>query len=273
MKSPDPFDCSRLELVLPDLLAGRADEATAAVVAEHLTGCPACRRTVEDATRVWHELGRWPDEEPSPELRGRFHDWLADEVDAAARRPAAASATLGAPRGGARWSLVAAALLAGIALGRELPQGRAEATQIAALETQVEALTQRVAVSLLSQGAAAERLRGAAFSRDAGHYDGRIVEALLVAVRSDGNANVRLAAVEALGALLEFAPDAERPAVVRDLVASVPEERSPVVQIALVDLLSVPGAASRGELERLLGSGRLDPYAADRLRRTLEQKS
>lgn len=273
MKSSDSFDCSRLELVLPDLLASRADAATAAAVAEHLVGCPTCRQTFEDATRLWHELGRWPDEEPSPDLRGRFHDWLADEVDAAARRPAPVPAALGAQRVGARWSLVAAALLTGIALGRELPHRRPDGAQIAALETQVEALTERVAVSLLSQGAAAERLRGAAFSRDAGHYDGRIVEALLVAVRSDGNANVRLAAVEALGALLEFAPDAERPAVVRDLVASLPDQSSPVVQIALVDLLSVPGAASRGELERLLASGRLDPHAAHRLRRTLEQKS
>lgn len=270
MKSRDPIDCSRVELLLPDYVAGRVDEATAEELAGHLAGCPDCRRLVEESTALWSELGRWPDEEPGPELRSRFHDWLATEIDAESHRPARQAVP---PRTAAwsRWGLVAAALLAGVALGRELP-GR-NGAEIAALETQVEALTQRVAVSLLNQSSAAERLRGAAFSRDAGRYDDRIVEALLVAVRSDGNANVRLAAVDALGALLEAAPDDARPGVVRDLVASVSEQRSPVVQLALVDLLASPGAASRDELEQMLAAGRLDPTAQDRLRRRLGQSS
>jgi hypothetical protein len=213
-------------------------------------------------------LGRWPDEEPSSEVANRFHHWLATE-GVEATRPAA-NAAKPASFTSYRW-LAAAALLAGILVGRELPgRGRGE---IAGLERQVETLTQQVAIALLAQPTASERVRGAAFSRDSGRYDPRIVDALLAAVHEDSNGNVRLAAVEALGALLESAPERDREEVVRTLVASTPAETSPVVQIALVDLLATPGAASRQDLETLATSGRLDTQALGRLRRLLETRS
>lgn len=267
MKSLEPLDCAHVEFHLADLVAGRADAELTAAIHAHAADCPTCRQRLADADEMWAELGRWPDEEPSPELAQRFHHWLAAEsVDAA--RPAASQARSFGPS--SRW-LVAAALLAGVALGRELPgRGRGE---IAGLQSQVETLTQQVAIALLAQPTAGERVRGAAFSRDAGRYDRRIVDALLAAVGEDSNSNVRLAAVEALGALLEDAPQGDRADVVQTLVATTSGEPSPVVQIALVDLLATPGAASRRELENLATSGRLDAHALGRLRRHLETHS
>jgi HEAT repeat protein len=74
--------------------------------------------------------------------------------------------------------------------------------------------------------------------------DPLVLDALLQAVNHDSNVNVRLSAVDALQ---KFAAD---PEVARSMVNSIPGQESPLVQIALVDMLvqwnaraSAPGLA------------------------------
>src|SRR5579859_4332440 len=61
--------------------------------------------------------------------------------------------------------------------------------------------------------------------------DQQVEQALLHAVNHDSNVNVRLSAVDAL------AKYAANPEVQRALVDSLPVQESPLVQIALIDLL------------------------------------
>ena len=96
---------------------------------------------------------------------------------------------------------------------------------------QVESLRQLVALSLLQEQSPSARLRGVNYSYQMTQPDREVQQALLHAVNHDTNVNVRLSAVDAL------AKFASNPEVRRALVDSLPVQDSPLVQIALIDLL------------------------------------
>jgi hypothetical protein len=149
------------------------------------------------------------------------------------------------------WQAAFAAVLvvAGVAAGRFAMAPRAAGVttgEIAQLQGQVESLRQLVALSLLQEQSPSARLRGVTYSYQVAQPDRQVEQALLHAVNHDANVNVRLSAVDALA---KFAAAAE---VRRGLIDSVPVQDSPLVQIALIDLLVQIGAADATPMLRQL---------------------
>ncbi len=92
-------------------------------------------------------------------------------------------------------------------------------------------MRQMVALSLLQQQSASERLRGVSWAYQSEPTNNEVLTALVGAVRNDPNINVRLAAVDALGAF------AQNPQARQALREALPRESTPIVQVALIDLL------------------------------------
>ena len=88
-----------------------------------------------------------------------------------------------------------------------------------------------LALSLLQDQSASSRLRGVTYSYQMTQPDRDVAQALLHAVSHDTNVNVRLSAVDALA---KFAGD---PEVRKALADSLAVQDSPLVQVALIDLL------------------------------------
>jgi anti-sigma factor RsiW len=140
--------------------------------------------------------------------------------------------------------------------------------EIHALRDEVRSLSRLVTLSLLKQDSASERLRGVSFGREAGAGDDRVLQALLDTLRHDPDVNVRLAAVDAL------APALEQPAVRGQLVQEVGTQHSPMVQIALIDmLLACDRAGTQRQLLDLTASPSLDATVRGYLRTRLRQTS
>ena len=101
-------------------------------------------------------------------------------------------------------------------------------------------MRQLVALSLMQQQSASERLRGVSWAYQAEPSDREILEALVAAVNDDANVNVRLAAVDALRRFRRVRRPG-RP------WWSAPEQSTPIVQVALIDLLvDLRNGAPRG---------------------------
>ncbi len=220
----------------------------------------------ESLRRLWDALDRLPEEQPGPALRQRFYHMLDQEAERA--RPsrgwrAIVAALLPRPvRLGVAWALPA--LVLGVLLGTRVP-GTERTHEMTELRQEVRSLSRMVTLSLLQQESASERLKGVSYGRSAGPTDERVLAALLAAVAEDPNVNVRLAAIDALGTVVE------RPRVQKTLVDSLPRQDSPMVQIALVDLLvEAPGA--RPLLSRVADDPEIDPTVRDYLRRRLERR-
>jgi hypothetical protein len=226
---------------IPEALAGRLDKAAREALVEHLESCAGCRTEVAELNAVWRglePLKTGMDAPPDAGAKVRFQEMLAAYQAGMAAVQPAARPVVHAPRVASFpaqpvWQFAAAAglLLGGILFGRYLPRAGGGNPEMAQLRAQVENLHQMVALSMLQQPSPSARMRGVTYSEKIAQPDPLVLDALLQAVNRDSNVNVRLSAVDALQ---KFAAD---PEVARAMVNSIPGQESPLVQIALLDML------------------------------------
>jgi hypothetical protein len=238
------MSCERIREQLPELLAGRLNAAAREKLIDHLETCSGCRAEVAELGVVWRGLDAMAEPEPSPQMRARFLETLHayEEGFQEAQR----KLTYSAPQrrwwaalwpSQPAWGIAFAALMLAIGGigGRALLSPRAvepgSNPELTQLRGQVESLRQLVALSLLQEQSPSSRLRGVNYSFQMTQPDREVQQALLHAVNHDTNVNVRLSAVDAL------AKFASNPDVRRALIDSLPVQESPLVQIALIDLL------------------------------------
>ena len=162
----------------------------------------------------------------------------------------------------------AALLVLGVALGRFVtstpsPQPNSE---IALLREELRDTRQMVTLSLLQQQSASERLKGVTTSSQLEQPSTEVVSALLETLKRDPNVNVRLASVDALRRF------GNRDAVRKSVVEALPEQESPLVQIAMVDfILESAGPEARSVLQRLVEDMMLNQAVRDRAARGLQR--
>jgi len=296
------MNCNDAIELLTESLAAPLTGRAAADLTAHLAACDACRDEAAAMRRIWEELERLPDEVPGEEMRQRFAANLEPYLESArgrghsglAGRPRRVFDRLGTGFEGwlERWlprrplaqaGLAAATLAVGVLIGSGHGIGQPWGTraggsagehpgeplgEIGALRDEVRSLSRLVTLSLLKQDSASERLRGVSFGRQAGPGDDRVLQALLDTLQHDPDVNVRLAAVDAL------APALGQPAVRGQLLQEVGKQRSPMVQIALIDLLLARDrAGSRQQLQDLTASPSLDATVRGYLQTRLHQVS
>ena len=226
--------CERVREQIPECLAGSLDHAARERLVAHLETCPACRAELAELNAVWRGLGSLPDPEPDPAMRSRFLEMLETYQ---AGRASGLGQVAGLPhapwlaRAGWPVALSLALLTVGVFLGRYVAQPRGPSPDVAQLQGQVESLRQLVTLSLLQEQSPSSRLRGVTYSYQMARPDAQVEQALLYAVNHDSNVNVRLSAVDALE---KYATNAQ---IRRALADAVPVQDSPLVQIALMDLL------------------------------------
>ncbi len=249
-------------------------------VAEHLATCETCRREAEELARLWNGLAALETAPPAEELRPRFDALLhayqaglegtapaagaSDPVRSHGRAPRWLAALLPAAGSPAlRLAPVAAvALLVGLGLGALL--GARRGADVDSLRAEVHSLNEMVALSLLDQPSAVERLRGVAYGGRLDRPDRPVLAALVKTATADPNVNVRLAALDAL------APVASEPPVQEALIRALPHQDSPLVQIALVDLLlDTDGARARRAVTTLADDPAVLPEVRQHVRRRL----
>jgi hypothetical protein len=230
--------CEQFRALLPEYWSGAISVRQHKEVEGHLEGCEECRGESDYLKRVWTNLELIPAEAPSPLLRSRFYESLdayrrgAEET--ASRTP---EKTAGWWRGGwwtrpaFQFAAAAAMLAAGVFVGRTF-EFRKDTGQIGELRGEVDRMRQMVALSLLQQQSATDRLQGVSWAYRVEKSDTEVVSALLKTVREDGSVNVRLAAVDALRTFAKGSP-----LVRKALTQSLAKQDSPMVSIALMDLL------------------------------------
>jgi anti-sigma factor RsiW len=264
--------CDKIQEKFADYLTGDLDEPGRRDVQEHLLACTACREDLENLTVIWAKLGVLPEEQPGGGLRHRFYTMLEEYKDRLAAERKAAQAEAG--RGWRAWltfqrpafaaSFSAFLLIAGAAAGWFA--GGGSALKRAALSREVQDMRQQVALSLLGQPSATERIQGVGYSAAVKNPNETTLAALFKAVDNDPNPNVRLAAVDALYLFRD------RPGVRENLVNSLAVQTYPLVQVALIDfLVDVREARAVDALKSLIAGGDLTPEVKSRAEQGLKQ--
>lgn len=233
------MNCREAAGKMPDLLQDGLTAAESARLREHLQACPACWREWQELNETWARLGLLAEEQPSPELRRGFYRRLeaCRQEAAAGKRPWRERLRLLRPdplmiAPGLR--LAAAALVvvvgfgSGLFLGRS---GRASAEKVEQLRNEVGRLRQQASLSLLEQSSASARLQGISLAARQQDPGDELIRKLLDILDNDASVNVRLQAVDALYMF------AGREEVRSALSASLARQTSPMVQVALIDLI------------------------------------
>lgn len=130
--------------------------------------------------------------------------------------------------------LVAASvlLLLGVGIGRFYFAPSHDNDRVEALSQQINELKEMMMLSLLEKDEATERLKAVNLTHDMDEVSSKVTAALLKTLNNDDNVNVRLAALEALKPYLHDSRIRE------ELVRSIGKQKSPLVQVALAELMA-----------------------------------
>lgn len=255
-------------------LADDIDAAAKDAVRDHIALCASCREELEGLSAVWTRLGVIPREQPSGRLRENFYAMLeeakgvADAIETG-RKPSRFRGFLrGLPafrKPSVVFAFSLALLVIGIGAGYFLREA-GTAGRTAADHRELQGMRRTVALSMIDRPSASDRLEGVGWSTRLESPDRKTLQVLVDTLDRDPNVNVRLAAVDAL---YLFRND---PRVKDSLVRSLGKQDSPLVQVALIDLLvEIRERRAADALKKLIGKARLAPQVKQHAELGLKQ--
>jgi len=260
--------CKHIKTRFSDFLIGDIDQKSKEEIQEHLTACSSCREDLETMSEIWTKLGVLPEEEPSDRLRPRFYAMLEaykQGLEPEKRAPRSSRIfnswleSWWPRRPVYQFTFALILLVAGLALGYFFTSGGQSSAEIAQLRQEIQSVRQSMAVSLLDQPSAMERLKGVSWSSRLEQPDEQTLQALLNTLNRDSNVNVRLAAVDALYLFYN------QPVVKHGIIESLSKQTSPLIQVALIDLIiQMRERRAIESLKRLIEENTLNPDVKER---------
>jgi HEAT repeat protein len=267
------MNCERFETLLPDYLAGALKHEDEDRFEDHLEQCARCK----EAVVLWNKLGELPQEQPSPALRARFEALLEahQQAHSEAPRDLLPRHSLLPFLAGGSWMRIAASaafalllLVAGFAAGR-FSSGQATQRlqeELAGLRGEMSGMRQLAVLSMFQQQSASVRLEAVAMGSQTAQTDPQVLAALVQSLRSDSSVDVRLAA---LNALARFG---SQPAVREGLLDALQPRQSPLVQVALIDLLvEMRDRSAVAQLQKVSQDPNLNPAVRQRAELAIRQ--
>jgi len=254
--------CEHAKELMAAAWRSELDRASQPAFRQHLDTCAECGAEIAALGKLWEGLADVPAPEPSQALHARWQSTLASLIPVE-HKPWLARFW---PRNPA-WQvgIALACLLLGLLAGASAPRHDSE---IAKLHDEISSTRAMVALSLLQQESATERLRGVNYTDRMKTMEPEVVSALVEAVSRDANVNVRLAAIDALGKAAAY------PGVLQSLTRALPQQDSPMVQAAIVDYLAdAHDRQAVGTLRQLASQPDLNPAVLQRTNFALQQLS
>ena len=273
------MNCSRVQDSFIDYQDGALPADESASLRAHLASCPTCQREWAALQEMTRRLDALPVAEPGPRLRENFYAMLeTHQREADAPSPFALArgrldrffAALLPAQPALQFAFALALLLGGLFAGRHylaqpatVPDDGAKA-ELAALKAQVNSMGQLVTYSLLQQQSTSDRLKTVLTAMDLKSPDRKVLTDLVGALAFDPSINVRLSAVEAL------AQHADDSLVRAGVLSALPRERAPLVQVAMIELLTDARDRSAAPVfEKLSRDEATDRNVRDAARRAL----
>jgi predicted anti-sigma-YlaC factor YlaD len=271
------MNCSAAQERFAELLDRRAAEGDLTEVRAHLASCPDCQREYAALAQTLAAVDRLPNATPAPRVRANFYAMLEEEKNSAESiRAAVVRRRHNARLNLWRWILapvgaVAIALAGfhfGTRYGTPAPAAADADTkrEIAEMRRKLESIDQLVGISLLQQRSTSERLQTVLATLDQKNPDQKILSNLIGALALDPSVNVRLSALDALY------PHSNQQLVRAGVLASLPREQNPLVQVAIIDfLVAARDRNATPELEKLAHNDQIDRAVREAATRALAQ--
>lgn len=235
------MNSERHEELILDYLTGSLDETQQREFEALVEAGVIPAAGLEATHAAYNSFHTLPEPEPGPGLDAKFNRMLAAEKRKA--HPAGPGFTwedlwqqLNIFLSPAKFAYTlviffAGFLVAWLAFSPKQQQQQQQNPEVQMLATELSQMKQVLFTTLIEQPLAVDRLRAVNISQEMTDADSRVIDALFNSLNNDPNVNVRLAAVEALKI------HTAKPEVRAGLIRSIGQQDSPMVQIALADLM------------------------------------
>jgi anti-sigma factor RsiW len=231
------MNCQACHEKMGELADARLDAATAASVRAHIDGCAECRTEFESLSRTLRALDALPAAAPSHRLRARVMGHIESEKltqrEGAEWASSIRRAAMAPPERAFPWARTLAGLLGAcalVALGFMVGERSATQGQVADLRARVDTMGELVQQSVLHKEATGDRIQ-TVFATSNEKPDSQVIEGLINTMAFDPSANVRLSALSALY------PHADQEVVRAAVLACLPRDPNPLVQVSMIDFL------------------------------------
>ncbi|MBL7876726.1 MAG: HEAT repeat domain-containing protein [Cyclobacteriaceae bacterium] len=222
------MDKEKWESRLIDYIDGKSDERERMEVAHALEHDPEVRQLYQQLNEVIQAMDSASALEPSGKLKAAFEKALEEElagIQSKKIRPLYLSPLV--YRIAAGFALV----ILSVGIGYWVIKNQERERELADLRKQVEDNRNMMLAMIDNQQSASQRMKGVSVAYEFERADDEIVSILVKTMNEDVSTNVRLAALEALSKFM----DENR--VRTSLIQSLSQQKDPVVQIALIQLL------------------------------------
>jgi hypothetical protein len=224
--------------------------ATMEAVAAHLATCEACRQEAEELQELMRTMAGHEIRLPGPGLRENFQLMLQSELNMVVADKLLHEGDAEGGHGQAPvirksfsvWNVAAAVVLlvGGIGIGLWVSSRKVSSPnpnpntpeQLAAMQKEIKEMKEVLMFSLIDNESASQRIKAVSYTEEMSNPDQKVINALVSTLNHDKNINVRLAALYSLGSWADNQ-------MVRDsLVASLPKQTEPLIQVMLINLLA-----------------------------------
>lgn len=220
-----------------------------------------------DLAKIHDQVNQLALPEPGSKLDDRFYQMVRQEKKSASWwRPVFSwQLIFGAGPVVPRLAGAALLLLLGVAVGYWVrPLAAGESADITHLSREVTDLKEMMMLSLLEKESATDRLKAVSLTEDMDQASQKVTHALIETLNNDSNVNVRLAALEAL------TPYARAPHVREALVRAIAHQDSPLVQVALAELMAgLQVKSSVKELQKILKDENTPPEIKHKIQESI----
>lgn len=272
------MNCEQAKERLTGWLTNELTESEQTAIHTHLKECAECKAEFEADRQLWQLMGQLPAPKANTEqLREGFYAMLETykQTEAPSNRSQWKEVfekiqQFWTPRLALRVAysvcLISLGIVGGYFLNR--PKEVAYQEKMDTLTKEVQEMRQMMMLSLIENPSASERLKAVSYTKEITDVDDKVVQALFTTLNNDPNVNVRLVTLEALAEL------AHDPKVRQGLVLSLTKQDSPLVQVALADVMvKLQEKRSIKAFKQMLRRNDLNDLVKSKLQQTIKDLS
>lgn len=259
----------KFDIWVMEYLSGELDEGRQLEFESYLQQHHKRKEEFENLLDAWNEMGKAEIPTPSEKMDNAFFNMLNNEVEKKVQTKSSWLQNLQSYFGPIRKPQLAFGILLlaiGLGVGYILNSNKPDVIEPVTVvsNNETEEVREQLVLTLLEQPSANKRLQAINEASKLNTANEHIIKALFATLNNDPNINVRLVAIESLAKYVET------PEVRMGLVKSIALQDSPLVQIALADLMvALQEKTSIDSMKKLLQKPDIDKTVKQKLEESI----
>ena len=253
----------KAEELWQDKLAGNISENEEKALKEFLLSNPEKAKELKDLEQTWDLFEEIERPEPSDAMDARFEGMMAAYSEKQKEvRPNVLDWIVAQMT--KSWQVGLASLVMGLFIGWWMLPSQDQKQDIAQLSSEIQSMKEMMMLTLIEQPKAQERIRAVNMAADMPKADEKVINALISTLNHDDNINVRLASLESLVRYVD------EPDVRHALVDALKMQESPLMLVAIADVLVAIQEKSSVDAMEKLKENTEDEFVKEKLNESIE---